>query len=67
MQWPALVLMLILGAAVYTIQFAYLTMAFPNEMYSGLLTVAICVQEPFEHFPVHARTHAVLRTSHVRP
>jgi len=45
MQWPALVLMLILGAAVYTIQFAYLTMAFPNEMYSGLLTVSICVQE----------------------
>ena len=34
----------LLAAAVYTLQFAYLTMAFPTDDYSGLLSVTLAVQ-----------------------
>jgi len=44
MQWPVLLLICLLNATVYTLQFAYLTMAFPSDLYSGLLTVTVAVQ-----------------------
>lgn len=48
MEWAALELICLLAASVYTLQFAYLTMAFETRMYSGLLTVSLLVQVPWE-------------------
>lgn len=43
-QYASLLLICMLAAGAYTLQFAYLTMAFPPDMYSGLLTVTLLVQ-----------------------
>lgn len=43
-QWAALALLAGLAGTLYTIQYAYLTMAFPAQTYPGLLTVTFLVQ-----------------------
>jgi hypothetical protein len=44
MQWLSLLLLLLLGGVVYSIEFAYLTMTFPQSSYPGLLTCTLAVQ-----------------------
>ena len=46
-QWLSLMLICALAALAYSIQFAYLTMAFPPAAYPGLLTVTLAVQGAF--------------------
>ena len=43
-EWITLVLLCVLAALVYSMQFAYLMMAFAPAAYSGLLTVTLLVQ-----------------------
>ena len=43
-QWLALVLICLLNALAFTVQFAYLTITFSSAYYPGLLTITLAVQ-----------------------